>query len=123
LLLLFSVVLTILYNRVVNLDKFDSARLLLLAAIGTGLISIVWDSVAFTRLLRVGGMEHWMLAANHLAAVHSRKPVAAHGNAIMQECTNARYAHRPDVAVGRVILHSCIVAFVHSCSSDAFRHL
>jgi len=68
LLLLFSVVLTILYNRVVNLDKFDSARLLLLAAIGTGLISIVWDSVAFTRLLRVGGMEHWMLAANHLAA-------------------------------------------------------
>jgi hypothetical protein len=67
-LLLISVVLTILYNRVVNLDKFTVAFVLLLGVIATGLISIAWDSLAFTRLLHVAGWEHWMLAANHVVA-------------------------------------------------------
>jgi hypothetical protein len=68
LLLLISIVLTILYNRVVNLDKFNAALALLIAATATGLASIVWDSLAFTRLTRVAGLEHSMLAVNHLAA-------------------------------------------------------
>jgi hypothetical protein len=67
-LLLISVVLTILYNRVINLDQFQTAFALLLGAIVTGLVSIVWDSLAFTRLLPVVGWEHWMLAVNHFAA-------------------------------------------------------
>jgi hypothetical protein len=67
-LLLISVALTVLYNRVVNLDKFNAALALLIGATGAGLVSIAWDSLAFTRLLRVGGWEHWMLAINHFAA-------------------------------------------------------
>jgi hypothetical protein len=67
-LLFISIILTILYNRVVNLDKFDAARALLIGATGTGLASIVWDSLAFTRLLHVAGLEHPMLAINHVAA-------------------------------------------------------
>jgi hypothetical protein len=67
-LLLISVVLTILYNRVVDLDKFSAAFALLVGAIVTGLVSIAWDSLAFTRLLNVGGWQHWMLAVNHFAA-------------------------------------------------------
>lgn len=68
LLLLISVILTILYNRVVNLDKFTPALALLIGAICTGLVSIAWDSLAFTRLLQVAGWEHWVLAMNHFAA-------------------------------------------------------
>jgi hypothetical protein len=34
----------------------------------TGLVSIAWDSLAFTGLLHVAGLEHWMLAINHFAA-------------------------------------------------------
>jgi hypothetical protein len=67
-LLLVSVVLTILYNRIVNLDKFGIALALLVAATATGLVSIAWDSLAFTRLLHVAGWEHWLLAVNHFAA-------------------------------------------------------
>jgi len=67
-LLLVSVILTILYNRVVNLDKFTPALVLLIGATLTGLISIAWDSLAFTGLLHVAGWEHWMLAINHFAA-------------------------------------------------------
>jgi len=67
-LLLVSVILTILYNRVVNLDKFAPALLLLIGATATGLVSIAWDSLAFTGLLHVAGWEHWMLAINHFAA-------------------------------------------------------
>jgi hypothetical protein len=66
--LLISLILTILYNRVVNLDKFTPALALLIGAIATGFISIAWDSVAFTRLLQVAGWEHWLLAINHFAA-------------------------------------------------------
>ena len=67
-LLWISVVLTFLYNRVVNLDKLTAALVLLIGATATGLISIAWDSIAFTRLLNVAGWEHWMLAINHFAA-------------------------------------------------------
>jgi hypothetical protein len=67
-LLLMSVLLTILYNRVVNLDKFGLALALLVGATVTGFISIAWDSLAFTRLLNVAGWEHWLLAFNHFAA-------------------------------------------------------
>jgi len=67
-LLLASVVLTTLYNRVINLDKFSAALALLIGATATGLISIAWDSLAFTRLLHVAGWEHWLLAVNHFAA-------------------------------------------------------
>ena len=67
-LLLISVVLTFVYNRVVILDKFTPALFLLIAATATGLMSIAWDSLAFTRLLHVAGWEHWMLAINHFAA-------------------------------------------------------
>lgn len=68
LLLLISVVLTILYNRVVDLDKFTAALVLLVGATVTGFISIAWDALAFTRLLDVAGREHWLLAVNHFAA-------------------------------------------------------
>ena len=67
-LLWISVMLTVLYNRVVNLDKFTLAQGLLIGATATGLVSIAWDSLAFTRLLHVAGFEHWMLAINHFAA-------------------------------------------------------
>ena len=67
-LLLISVVLTILYNRVVNLDKFTAALALLIGATATGFISIAWDALAFTKLMNVAGWEHWMLAGNHFAA-------------------------------------------------------
>ena len=67
-LLLISVVLTILYNRVVNLDKFSAAFCAADWRNVTGLVSIAWDSLAFTRLLNVAGWEHWMLAVNHFAA-------------------------------------------------------
>jgi hypothetical protein len=66
--LLISVILTILYNRVVNLDKFTPALMLLIGAIAAGFISIAWDSLAFTRLLQVAGWEHGLLAINHFAA-------------------------------------------------------
>jgi hypothetical protein len=67
-LLLISLVLTFLYNRVIGLDKIGPALVLLIGATATGLISIAWDSLAFTRLLQVAGWEHWMLAINHFAA-------------------------------------------------------
>ena len=66
--LLISVMLTILYNRVVDLDKFNAAFAVLLGSVITGLISIAWDSLAFTRLLNVEGWQHWILAMNHFAA-------------------------------------------------------
>jgi hypothetical protein len=66
--LLISAVLTIAYNRVVALNKLRPAFVLLIAATATGLISIVADSFAFTRLMALGGWENWMLLINHLAA-------------------------------------------------------
>src|SRR5262245_28249745 len=48
--LLISTILTAIYNRVVDVNKFTAAFVLLLGAIATGMISIAADSLAFTRL-------------------------------------------------------------------------
>src|SRR5437667_5807154 len=63
-----SAVLTAIYNRVVDVDKFTAAFVLLICATATGLISVATDSLAFTRLMTLGGWENWMLLLNHLAA-------------------------------------------------------
>ena len=52
--------LTVVYNRVVDVDKFTLAFVLLIGAIATGLISVVADSLAFTRLMalwRLGTLD------------------------------------------------------------------
>ena len=67
-LLLISVVLTVLYHRVIDLNRFGAALALLLGISITGIAAIVWDAFAFKRLLQVAGMEHWLLAVNQLAA-------------------------------------------------------
>jgi len=67
-LLAVSAALTAVYNRVVNADKFKAAEILLIGAIGSGLASVSADSLAFTRLLALGGWEHGILLINHLAA-------------------------------------------------------
>jgi hypothetical protein len=66
--LLVSAALTVLYNRVVDQDKFAAAFGLLIGATATGLISVAADSLAFNRLMALGGWENWMLLTNHLAA-------------------------------------------------------
>ena len=63
-----SALLTAIYNRVVDVDKFTAAFWLLIGATTTGLVSIASDSLAFTRLLTLGGWENWVLLLNHLAA-------------------------------------------------------
>src|SRR5215470_11403625 len=63
-----SALLTAIYNRVVDVDKFTAAFWLLIGATTTGLFSIASDSLAFTRLLTLGGWENWVLLLNHLAA-------------------------------------------------------
>ena len=63
-----SALLTAIYNRVVHVDKFGAAFVLLVGAIGAGLVSIGADSLAFTRLLALGGWENWILVLNHFAA-------------------------------------------------------
>jgi len=66
--LLISALLTAIYNRVVDVDKFTAALWLLIGATATGLISIATDSFAFTRLMTLGGWEYWVLLFNHMAA-------------------------------------------------------
>src|SRR5438034_4619943 len=66
--LVISAVLTVIYNRVVDLDKFTAAFALLIGATATGLVSVAADSLSFNRLLALGGWENWMLLVNHLAA-------------------------------------------------------
>jgi hypothetical protein len=63
-----AALLTAIYNRVVDVDKFTAASVLLAGVIATGLISIAMDSFAFTKLMNLGGWERWVLVANHLAA-------------------------------------------------------
>src|SRR5688572_28107029 len=53
--LIISMLLTAIYNRVVGLDKFSLAQALLAGATISGLISVAWDSLVFTRLLELGG--------------------------------------------------------------------
>jgi hypothetical protein len=67
-LLAVSGVLAAIYNRVVDVDKFSAAFALLIAVIATGLVSIVSDSFAFTRLMQLGGWERLVLVINHLSA-------------------------------------------------------
>jgi hypothetical protein len=63
-----SALLTTVYNRVVDVNKFSAAWALLIGATGTGLISIAADSLVFTRLMALGGWEKWILLLNHVAA-------------------------------------------------------
>jgi hypothetical protein len=49
-------------------DKFTAAFWLLVGATATGLVSVATDSLAFTRLMTLGGWENWVLLLNHLAA-------------------------------------------------------
>jgi hypothetical protein len=63
-----SGLLAAIYNRVVDVDKFTAASVLLIGVIATGLISIVSDSFEFTRLMALGGWERWILVINHLGA-------------------------------------------------------
>ena len=73
-LLIASAALTIAYNRVVDINKFTPAFVLLIAATVTGLASIATDSLAFnlwrglSALIALGGWENWMLLVHHLAA-------------------------------------------------------
>jgi hypothetical protein len=67
-LLLISAVLTVIYNRVVDVNKFRPAFWLLIGVCVTGLLSIITDSLSFTRLLALGGWEHTLLVVSHLAA-------------------------------------------------------
>jgi hypothetical protein len=67
-LLAISAALTTIYNRVVNIDRFTAAFALLIGAIVTGLVSVATDSLAFTRLMTLGGWENWVLLLNHIAA-------------------------------------------------------
>ena len=60
--------LTVVYNRVVDVDKFSAAVALLAGDAATGLISVAADSLSFHRLMALGGWENWMLVVNHLAA-------------------------------------------------------
>ena len=63
-----SAALTVIYNRVVDLEKFAAAFALLIGAAATGLMSVATDSLAFNQLIALGGWENWTLLINHLAA-------------------------------------------------------
>src|SRR6185295_18303798 len=67
-LLAISALLTAIYNRVVDVDKFTAAFWLLIGATGTGLVSVAADSLDFKQLMSLGGWENWALLVNHLAA-------------------------------------------------------
>src|SRR5437016_2633843 len=56
--LVISAVLTVVYNRVVDIDKFSAAFALLIGATVTGLLSVATDSLSFHRLLVLGGWEN-----------------------------------------------------------------
>src|SRR2546426_7670522 len=66
--LVISALLTAIYNRVVDVDKFSAALALLVGATVSGLVSIALDSLEFTRLMTLGGWENWVLLLNHVAA-------------------------------------------------------
>src|SRR5262245_6833515 len=55
-------------TRVVDVNKFTAAEIVLVGAVAAGLISVAADSLAFTRLLALGGWENWVLVLNHVAA-------------------------------------------------------
>src|SRR5262245_33373166 len=55
-------------TRVVDVNKFTAAEIVLVGAVAAGLISVAADSLAFTRLMILGGWENWILVLNHIAA-------------------------------------------------------
>ncbi len=61
-----SALLAGIYNRTVHIDKYGPAMWVLIASIGAGLVSITLDSLAFNRLMELGGWESWLLVINHL---------------------------------------------------------
>jgi hypothetical protein len=63
-----AALLTAIYNRTVDVDKFTAAFVLHIGVVVTGLLSIITDSFDFTRLMVLGGWEQWVLVVNHLAA-------------------------------------------------------
>ncbi len=63
-----AALITAIYNRVVDADKFSAAFWLLVGSTATGLVSIGADSLAFTRLMVLNGYENWVLLLNHVAA-------------------------------------------------------
>jgi len=63
-----AALLTAIYNRVVDVDKFSAASAVLMGVIVAGLLSITADSFEFTQLMALGGWERWILVINHLAA-------------------------------------------------------
>src|SRR5262245_56332258 len=63
-----SALLTAIYNRAVNVEKFTASFWLLIASTAMGLLSVATDSLAFARLMTLGGWENWVLLLNHLAA-------------------------------------------------------
>lgn len=67
-LLAISALLTAVYNRVVDADKFTAAFYLLVGAAAAGLASVATDCLAFTGLMTIGGWENWLLLLNHIAA-------------------------------------------------------
>lgn len=67
-LLLISAVLTVIYNRVVDVNKFTAAFVLLIGLSAAGMASMVMDSLMFKGLLDLGGWEHAMLLMSHVAA-------------------------------------------------------
>src|SRR5205823_488021 len=62
--LVVSVMLAAAYNRVVDAEKFTAAFWLLVGATAAGLVSVATDSLAFTRLIKLGGWENWTLLVN-----------------------------------------------------------
>src|SRR5437016_467293 len=66
--LVISAALMVVYNRIVDINKFAAALGLLIAATATGLTSIALDSLAFKRLMTLGGWENRLLLLNHFAA-------------------------------------------------------
>jgi hypothetical protein len=66
--LLVSAILAGVYNRAVHIDRYGPAMVLLVLSTVAGLVAITSDSLAFTRLMDLGGWEHWVLVANHIAA-------------------------------------------------------
>ena len=66
--LVVSALLMVIYNRIVDAGKFAAAWAFHVAATAAGLISIATDSLAFNRLMALGGWENWVLLMNHMAA-------------------------------------------------------
>ncbi len=66
--LVVAAVLMVVYNRIVDIDQFAAAFVVHVAAVAAGLTSIATDSLAFTRLMALGGWENWVLLVNHMAA-------------------------------------------------------